>query len=733
MKLGHRVRFAAFATAAVAALGVVPASAEQPTGRPWTDVKLPPEQRADLLLSQMTQDEQLSLLHGHFALFLNPMPDGIIPSAGYFPGVPRLGVPALKESDASLGVSNAGRANDDAIALPSGAALASSWDLSLAEAGGRMIGGEARAKGFNILLAGGVNLVRDPRNGRNFEYVGEDTLLAGSLAGASIRGVQSNHIVSTTKHYVLNAQETGRHVLNAVIDPAALRESDLLAFELAIERGRPGAIMCGYNKVNGAYDCENPLLQIPKTDWGWRGWVMSDWGAVHSTQAALAGLDQESGQEIDSQVFFDAPLKHDIASGAIPAARVHDMARRVLFGLFSTGVMDHPIKAGGLDTAADAPVAQRTAEEGIVLLKNRGGLLPLAKTARRIAVIGGHADVGVLSGAGSSQVIPLGSLRFPAPAGSPKWIQGIVYHPSAPLKALRAHSPGAEISFDPGSDPAKAATLAKAADVAIVFATQWATEGQDTSLALDGGQDALIQAVAAANPHTIVVLETGNPVLMPWLDKVPAVVEAWYPGSRGGEALARVLTGEVDASGRLAVTFPASADQLPRPELPGLGVTPPEDQAMTAKTSFDVNYVEGADVGYRWFEKTGRTPAFPFGFGLSYTQFHFGGLKLEGGANLTVSFEATNTGTRPGVAVPQVYAAGPGQTRRLIGWSRLSLQPGETRHVTVTADPRLLADFDTAAHNWRLAAGAYRVSVGASVADTAISGEAQLAEARIKP
>ena len=306
---------------------------------------------------------------------------------------------------------------------------------------GAMIGWEARRKGFNILLSGGVNLTRDPRNGRNFEYLGEDPLLAGVLAGASIRGVQSQGVVSTAKHFVLNAQETGRMVLNAVINPAALRESDLLAFEIAVEQGRPGSVMCAYNQVNGVYACENPeLLDILKRDWSWPGWVMSDWGAVHSTQAALNGLDQESGQELDMHPFLGAPLAAAVAEGALPRARLDDMVRRILWGLFSAGVMDRPADTGPLDRVADGAVAQRAAEAGIVLLKNAGGLLPLPAGPGRVALIGGHADVGVLSGGGSSVVIPRGSSSFPPPKGSPLWGRWANLSPVS----SRARDPGAE-------------------------------------------------------------------------------------------------------------------------------------------------------------------------------------------------------------------------------------------------------------------------------------------------
>ncbi len=704
----------------------------------WTNTRLSPDRRADLLLQAMTPDEQASLLHGSMPLFMRPMPAGVVASAGYFDGVPRLGVPALRESDASLGVANAGRVNDDAAPLPSGLALAATWSPALAFDGGAMIGKEARQKGFNIMLAGGVNLVRDARNGRNFEYLSEDPLLSGVMAGASIRGIQSQHIVSTTKHFVLNDQETGRQIYSANIAEAPFRESDLLAFEIAIEKGDPGSVMCAYNRINGVYACENAALLtgVLKQDWGWRGWVMSDWGAVHSLGAAMAGLDQESGQQLDEKVFFDAPLRQAAKAGDIPTSRVHDMAHRILRSLFAKGVMDPAPAAGPLDTAADSAVSGRTADQGIVLLKNQAGLLPLAKGARRIVVIGSHADIGVLSGGGSSQVVPLGSVKFPAPKGAPSWGGGIVYQPSSPLKAIQARA-GVAVTFNDGADPAAAAALAKGADVAVVFASQWSTEGLDVDLSLPGGQDALIEAVAAANPRTIVVLETGGPVLAPWLDKAGAVLEAWYPGAQGGEAVARVLFGEVNPSGRLPVTFPAAEDQLPRPQLPGAGEAPPEGGAAPASAPkpFDVDYPEGSDVGYRWFAKTGRTPLFPFGYGLSYTTFRHTGLRVSGGRTLTISLKVTNTGPRAGIDTPQVYLdKAPTRTQqRLLGWSRVALKPGESRQVKLVADRRLLADWDVKSHGWRLAGGAYTVSLGAHSAARDLHASAEVAAAVLGP
>ena len=340
-------------------------------------------------------------------------------------GVDRLGIQAIKESNAGLGVAipleNGGHDPiDQATALPSGLALAATWNPQLAYAAGSMIGEEARRKGLNLLLAGAANLARDPRSGRNFEYAGEDPLLTGTIVGETIRGISDRHVISTIKHFALNDQETKRNSVDALIDDAAFRESDLLAFEIASERGRPGAVMCSYNLVNGVHACEHQWLldRVLRQEWGFRGWVMSDWGAAHSTvTAAAAGLDQQSGVEWDGQAYFGEPLATAVQEGVLPGGQLDAMALHVLHALFAAGVVDDPPQPAPLDVDADAGIARQVAEQGIVLLKNDHDLLPLSRAARHIAVIGGHADIGVMSGGGSSQVIPIGgpALRIDYP------------------------------------------------------------------------------------------------------------------------------------------------------------------------------------------------------------------------------------------------------------------------------------------------------------------------------
>ncbi|WP_243652433.1 beta-glucosidase [Novosphingobium sp. PhB165] len=694
----------------------------------WRDTARTPAERADALVKAMSLEEKLSLVHGLFPPNTKNPPADMIPSAGYVPGVPRLGIPILRESDASLGVANQveQRKGDVATALPSALSTAAGFDPDLAYAGGAMIGAEARAKTFNVLLAGGMNLTRDAWNGRNFEYYGEDPLLSGKMAAASVRGVQSNNIVATVKHFALNSQETGRMVLDARIDPVALRESDLLAFEIAIADGKPASVMCAYNRINGDYACENKFLltDVLRGEWNYTGFVMSDWGAVHSTEkAANAGLDQESGQELDSSIFFGKPLADAVAAGRVPAERLDEMVRRILTGVIASGLYDHPtpVSAQPIDYDAHAQVAQKVAEAGIVLLRNEGDILPLAREAKSIVVIGGHADVGVLSGGGSSQVRSVGGvpIEIPLTSGAAASFARVTYHNSSPLQAIKELAPGAQVRFVDGSDPAAAAQAAKEADIAIVFATQWQTEAQDApSLSLPDGQDALINAVAAANKRTVVVLETGGPVLMPWIQRVPAVVEAWYPGQRGGQAIARVLFGEVDASGRLPISFPVAAAQLPRSK-PVLAATGPADNGAGANAAmgdaaklptYPVTYQEGADVGYRWYAASKQKPLFPFGYGLSYGRPAFANAGFSGGAAARASVDVRNDGKRPATVVPQLYATVPGTaTPRLVGWSRRVLKPGETASLTIDADPRLLARWT--AQGWQMPPGDYKLTL----------------------
>jgi beta-glucosidase len=706
--------------------------------RPWLKSTLSADARAEAALRAMTLDEKLTLIFGfsdQAVTEVSKVPDDIVSgeikayvvahavkgSAGFVPGIPRLGIPDQTQTDASIGVRNS---LIPSTALPSSLATAASFDPAVPRAGGAMIGAEARATGHNTMLSGGVNLAREPRNGRNFEYTGEDPLLAGSMTGALIEGIQSNHIVSTIKHYAVNDAETQRTSLDVTISPEAMRQSDLLAFELAMEKGKPGSVMCSYNLINGRWGCENDYLlnKVLKRDWSFKGFVMSDWGAVHSTaDAANDGLDQFTGFCCvgDKPWFAPSVIKAALQSGAIQTSRIDDMVERILWALIAKGAVDDPVKAAPIDYAAHALVSQKAAEESLVLLKNDGDLLPL-HGLKSIAIIGGNADKGVLAGGGSSDVTPVGGAIM---------INDHTYLPSPPFAELKRQLPHSQLSFDPGNDPASAAALAAKSNVAIVFVTQHDSEGSDGSLELASNQDALVFAVARANPRTIVVVESGGAVFMPWAGQVPAILEAFYPGIRGGAAIARILTGKVDPSGHLPITFPASADQFAHRELPGLG--------MPNETPAAITYDEGAAIGYKWYDVKGYRPLFPFGYGLSYTRFGLSGLKAQvDGRAIRVTFELRNVGKREGKGVGQVYVspadwkkAGWEAPRRLGAFAKADLKPGQKQAIEVAVDPRLLATYEAAGNNWHIRAGEYRLMLGDSSDAAMQSASVTLADA----
>jgi beta-glucosidase len=646
---------------------------------------------------------------------LTPLTNG---GAGYVEGIKRLGIPPLVISDAAYGVRDSGVNGRYATAMPSNLGAASGWDLESACAYGEVIGRELRAQGFNMTLGGGVNLTREPRNGRTFEYAGEDPLLAGTLDGNMMKCEQAQHVVGDIKHYALNDQETGRNFVNSIISKRAMQESDLLTFHIAISIANPGAVMCSYNRINGDFGCENSytLRDVLKRDWGFKGFVISDWAGTHSTEkASAAGLDQEEPMAD----YFGPKLKEAIDAGSVPLSEIDDHARRVLYAEFLSGVVDDPPRKSVVDAENGLEVAQRAEEKSIVLLKNSQAMLPIDPSdARSIAIIGGHADVGMLSGGGSAQVDPPGGNAIMPPGkGETHW-QDHIWFPTSPLKALRAKLPNTKIRFDSGADLNSAVNLAKSSDLVIVFAYQWISEDMDLpSLSLPDKQDALIEQVATANPRTIVVLETGTAVTMPWLDKVAAVVEAWYAGSAGHKALANILVGDVNPTGKLAITFPKSETDLPHPVLSRL---PPRDQAL----SYAVRYDEGPEVGYKWYETQHKQPLFAFGFGLSYTTYAYSDLSVDSSVK-TARFTVKNTGTRAGTEIAEVYARLPKSAdesfKRLVGWKRVALVPGESQTVTVAIDPQVLQTFDEASDRWNLALGNYEVFVGASSDNTPLT------------
>jgi beta-glucosidase len=689
-----------------------------PTNLIWLNLALDPDKRADLVLAAMTQDEKLSLVHGA-GTAMGASNGG----AGFVPGIPRLGLPDLNMADSSVGLTRNGARGRYSTLLPSTLGEAASWDGQVSYAYGALIGREARAEGYNVSLAGGMNLARDPRNGRNFEYLGEDPVLAGESYAKWLRGLQDQTVIGDIKHFAFNDQEGGRTIANVLLDERTMRESDLLSFEIGIKKGRPGMVMCAYNKVNGDWSCENDYLlnQVLKRDWGFKGFVLSDWGATHSTaKAALAGLDQEQ----PGAAFFAGALKQAITSGQVPQARLDDMVHRILRTEFASGVVDKKMVEQVPDVFGDLDVAQRISEASDVLLKNNG-VLPLnAASLKKIVVIGSYANIGVLTGGGSAQVDPPGGNPVANDQGAVNlgqagiFARGAIWWPDSPLKAIAARAPQTNVSFNSGTDIAAAVAAAESADVAIVFASQPASEGRDqTNLSLPDNQDALIQAVTAANPHTIVVLETGGPVTMPWVAQAAGVVEMWFPGSRGAEALAALLFDDVNFTAKLPVTFPISESQLPVRTIAGGG------------RSFDVNYPQKDLVGYKWYDAKNLTPLFPFGFGLSYTNFSYSGLAVD---KDQASFTLRNAGTRDGEEIAQVYATRPGDpagVRRLVGFTKVVLKAGESKSVTVPLDPLYLSSFDASVHRWIELPGNYTLAVGGASRGDLLTGNFSLASA----
>jgi beta-glucosidase len=690
--------------------------------RPWMNSKLSPDERAEMVLKELTLDEKINLVHGqgmpgwHNKVFPNAaLGNG---GAGFVLGVERLGIPMIQISDAAYGVRSSADNGRYSTALPSNIASAATWDPQAACEYGALIGRELRAQGYNMTLGGGTNITREPRNGRTFEYLGEDPILAGTLVGNRIKCEQAQHVIGDIKHYAVNDQESGRNEVNVVIGKRALQESDLLAFHIGIEIGNPGAVMCSYNAIHGDYACENKYLltEVLKKAWKFKGFVVSDWGATHSVvKASAAGLDNEEPEDL----YYGAPLKKAVQDGKVPVAELDDHVRRVLRSEFASGIVDFPRQRSVVDVEGGLETARQIAEQSIVLLKNDKGVLPLNRAkVRSIAIIGTHADESMISGGGSAQVDPAGST-------APKW-QAHVWFPTSPLKAVIAKAPGVRVKFASGSDPATAAALAKESDVAIVFAHQWTSEDMDLpNLSLPDNQDAMIDRVASANPRTIVVLESGTAVTMPWIDKVSGVLEAWYAGSKGADAVANILFGEVNPGAKLPMTFPRSETDLPHPQ----EVIPPpnalgEAAVMAtgeAKPTFEVHYDEGLKVGYKWYDAEKKPVLFPFGFGLSYTSYSYSNLRIKPGEQTTVTFTLKNSGSRPGAEIAQVYAALPAEAgeppKRLVGWSKVKLQAGESKEVTVNIDAAYLSIFDEASDSWKMMPGVYAFMAGGSSQD----------------
>ena len=518
-----------------------------------------------------------------------------------------------------------------------------------------------------------------------------------------------------------------------------MRETDLLAFEIGLRTGDVSAVMCAYNRVNGDYSCENKhlLTDVLKKDWKFPGFVLSDWQGTHSTEkASSAGLDHEEPGEI----FYGSAFKKAVEAGKISKAELDDHVQRILRSMFASGVVDDPPQKSVVDVQNGFDVAQKIAEQSIVLLRNEGNLLPLdASKLKTIAVIGAHADVGMISGGGSAQVDPpVGNAILPPGKGQTRWLEPM-WFPTAPLKTIRAKAPHANVQYDAGSDPPKAAALAQQADIAIVFAYCWESEGMDLeSLTLPEHQDELIAKVAAANPHTVVVLETGGPATMPWAQQVGGILEAWYAGSRGADAVANVLFGDVNPSAKLPQTFPLKDADIPHPNLvkpPEASTTKDDDKEAWKKIAaglppFQISYDEGLKVGYKWYDAEKKPVLFPFGFGLSYTTYAYSDLKIDPGQPMHVSFTVKNSGTHDGAEVAQVYASLPASAgeppKRLVGFSKINLASGESKAVSVDVPAQYLSIFDEKKNGWQLVPGDYTIMVGGSSQDLPLHQSATL-------
>ncbi len=709
---------------------------------PWMNSSLSPDERASLVVKEMTLDEKITLMHGtgHEGLGpMSPLSSGSNGGAGYVVGIPRLDIPGIQMSDAAYGVRASGKNGRYATALPCNLGAAASWDLDGAYQYGALIGRELRDQGFNMSLGGGVNVTREPRNGRNFEYLGEDPILAGRLVGQIIKGTQDQHVLGDIKHYAVNDQESGRNAVNVNIDERSMRETDLLAFEIGIRDGNPAGVMCSYNRVNGEYACDNKYLltDVLKKDWKFPGFVLSDWGAAHSiAKASSAGLDHEQPNDY----FYGEALKKAVEGGQVPMSELDEHVHRMVRSMFAMGVIDDPPHKAVIDVMGGLEIARQIEENSIVLLKNDKKQLPLdASKVKTIALIGSHADVGMISGGGSAQVDPPGG-NVIMPPGKRATVWGHpVWFPTSPMKSIQAKAPNAKVTYNAGTDLNSAADAAKAADVAIVFGSRWESEGQDSeTMSLPDHQDELIAKVAAANPRTIVVLETGNPVTMPWVDKVNAVLEAWFAGSNGSDALANILFGEVNPSGKLPITFPKSETDLPHRTIvkpPPHTEPEPRDpdgwkKRLEGLPAFQTTYDEGLKIGYKWYDAEKKSVLFPFGYGLSYTTYTYSNLKATAGDHVSVSFTVKNTGSRAGTEIAQVYAALPASTneppKRLVGWSRVKLNPGESKDVTVDVEPLFLSVFSTDQHAWQRPAGEFTILVGGSSQSLPLKATASL-------
>jgi beta-glucosidase len=676
----------------------------------FLDPNQPIDARVDDLLSRMTLEEKASMVHAD--------------SAFSTAGIPRLGIPERYFSDGPLGVRETlgvgyrtmGLGNDFSTAMPAGICLAATWDTNMAWLEGETIGEEARARHKDIMLGPAVNIYRTPFCGRNFEYFGEDPFLSGQIAVGYIRGEQSQDVSSCVKHFALNNQEHERTSINVEADERTLREIYLPAFKAAVQQGGVWCVMGSYNQFRGQHCCENDYLlnQILKGEWGFKGLVMSDWGGTHNTrEAALNGLDIEMGDRRDknySKCYLGQRYLDGLKSGEFPMSGLDEKVRRNMRVMFATHVLDPGRTNGSLNTVAHEMMSRRVAEEGIVLLKNEGHVLPLNTDGiKTIAVIGDNAVLPLDHGGGSSEIKTFYEI-------SP--LQGIVNRAGKSVNIIYAQG------YDTNAGPEmtdRAVAAAKAADVVVYVGglhhDHYDSEGTDhPDYKLPYGQDELIQKIAAANPRTIVVL-LGTPAEMDaWVDRVPAVLQAWFMGMEGGNALAAILFGDVNPGGKLPCTIAKRLEDSPAHAV----------GAYPGTNGVEV-YKEGLLVGYRWYDTKRIKPQFPFGYGLSYTTFKYSNLQLikandAGSTVVTAQFDIQNTGNVPGAEVAELYVheRKPHLFRpekELKGFRRVLLQPGETQTVSIPLDETAFGYYDPDKKNWVAQKDRFQILVGGSSRD----------------
>jgi beta-glucosidase len=717
------IAIAVVATALGAGLAGHGAQRAAAAGCPWMDKHKSANVRAHELVKAMTLDQKIAELYGrgdftHYG------------AANDIPAVPELCIPELVFNDAGAGVADG---QQFTTAFPDGIAQAASWDRVMQHRVGAAIGWEAWHKGIDVQLAPGVDIARNPLNGRNFEYAGEDPYLSGQTGVAQIKGIQSQHVAATVKHYALNDQELDRMTDSSDANERTMQEIHLPAYEAAVKQGHVGSVMCAYNRINGVYACQNRYLlrHVLDKQFGFKGWVMSDWGGTHSTvKAANNGLDQE--QDIGSGKYFSDPLKTAVQQHKVSVKTLNQMVLRVMRPLFRIGVFDNPpptqpdASKADVNTPQEKDIALDAAEGGSVLLKNSQGALPIQGTGKSIAVIGNPAS-------------PTGAQNYYQGGGSSKVpIAGPNASVIDPLQGItsRAQADGDTVTYSDGSSTADAAAAAAAADVAIVVAGDNSSEGVDReSLSMSNRTctlfgctpssgatpDELIAAVAAANPNTIVVLQTGYPVTMPWLGSVKSVLETWYPGEQEGNAIAALLFGDVNPSGKLPYTFPKKLSDSPihsKKQYPGVTRQGGVPHSI---------YSEHMLVGYRWYDAKHITPLFPFGFGLSYTTFSYSHMHVHGTTrHATVTFRVTNTGARTGAEVPQLYVIDPAAAheppKQLKGYTKVLLNAGQSTTVTLHLNMRSFAYWNVKKQGWRVAPGCYGIRVGGSSAKLPLHG-----------